>query len=98
MNIYTCTDCGQKRMGTPASVERIPTTEAFTYFYVIKSCPGCHQTDIENEELWKLEKKNQVHANWVDDRPDQGVHINDLRRAAGLPDYVACRPIGNNRR
>jgi len=83
MRIYLCTWCQQNRMGTPAVVERIPTTK--TQFCVLKSCPACHQTSLENKELWKLERKNQVHANWIDGTPDQGVHINDLRRSAGLP-------------
>ncbi len=84
MIIYECTDCGQKRMGPPAKAEYICKHRDGSTF-VWRECPACHQTSRENAELWKLEKENQVHANWVDDRPDQGVHINDLRRSAGLP-------------
>jgi len=91
MVIYKCTDCGQKRMGTPAKVQHIDAKMRNGETFVWRQCPGCHQISRENEELWKLERENQVHANWIDDRPDQGVHINDLRRAAGLPDYVVCR-------
>ncbi len=83
MIIYECTDCYKKRMGPPAVEKRYPTTK--TQLFVWKVCPGCHQISRENAELWKLEQENQVHANWIDGTPDRGVHINDLRRAVGLP-------------
>ena len=89
MRRYICDDCKHKRLGTPALVEhfKVPEGAFGEGTFTLEICPACHQTTLENEELWRREKKNQVHANWVDGRPDKGVHINDLRKAAGLPGY-----------